>query len=213
MTPRISHPVFTSVVAVIRQGFGLAGAVLRLEKSVQSVLKDTTVSNWDAASGSGIDVQGKVFGWFRLPQPLSFYADGGSGMGEAFPRNAVMAALQAGVDFSSYDMLGENIVTALFVIHAGGGAEQTLSRGDIWSHKWIVPDGVKVGDNLSVRTYLTVPEDCNMKEEQYIVVEYRRRHGQDAFSPDEGIAVYVVDESINARQRRRHARYRVAAGG
>jgi immune inhibitor A len=28
-------------------------------------------------------------------------------------------------------------------------------------------------------------------------VEYRRKRGQDAFFPDEGIAVYVVDEAIN----------------
>jgi immune inhibitor A len=41
------------------------------------------VSGFDAASG--IDVQGEVHGWFRLPQPLSFYADGNSGMGENFP--------------------------------------------------------------------------------------------------------------------------------
>ncbi|HLO61462.1 MAG TPA: M6 family metalloprotease domain-containing protein [Azonexus sp.] len=258
-----------------------------------------TVSNWDAATGHGIDVQGQVFGWFRLPQPLSYYTDGSSGMDGAFPRNAqgmardaVLAAQQAGVDFSPYDMLGEHLVTALFIIHAGGGAEQTLSRDDIWSHKWVIPDGVSVDGNLSVQTYLTVPEDCNMGvcahewghlaarwadyydtgrvqqmqsnglgnyclmasgswgnngltpvlpngmlrmfhgwiepllvqkttgnvvlrpaaegggmvyinnparmvEEQYIIVEYRRRRGQDSFSPDEGIAIYVVDERID----------------
>ncbi|MGQ0503014.1 MAG: M6 family metalloprotease domain-containing protein [Panacagrimonas sp.] len=257
------------------------------------------VSNWDAGTGAGIDVQGKVFGWFRMPQPLSFYTDANSGLGDSFPRNApgmvrdaVLAAKQAGVDFTPYDVLGEHLVTALFVIHAGAGAEQTTSRDDIWSHKWIVPGGVPVGPNLSVSTYLTVPEDCNMgvcahewghlaarwadyydtgqveqmqsnglgnyclmaagswgnngltpvlpngmlrmfqgwivpqlvtkttqnivlkpaaeggsivyihnpatmAETQYIVVEYRRRRGQDAFSPDEGIAVYVVDERID----------------
>lgn len=258
-----------------------------------------TVSNFDGAAGKGIDVQGKVFGWFRLPQPLSFYTDGSSGMDGTFPRNAqgiardaVLAAQQAGVDFSPYDMLGEHLVTALFIIHSGGGAEQTLSRDDVWSHKWVIPDGVKVGPNLAVQTYLTVPEDCNMGvcahewghlaarwadyydtgrvqqmqsnglgnyclmaagswgnngltpvfpngmlrmfhswieprlvtkttknidlepaaeggsivyinnaarmvEEQYIIVEYRRRRGQDAFSPDEGVAIYVVDERID----------------
>ena len=36
-----------------------------------------------------------------------------------------------------------------------------------------------------------------MTDRQYIVVEYRRRRGQDAFLPDEGIAVYVVDEAID----------------
>lgn len=257
-----------------------------------------TVSNWDAADGKGIDVQGQVFGWFTLPHPLSFYTGGNSGMDDTFPRNAqgmardaVLAAKQAGIDFTPYDMLDEHIVTALFIIHAGSGAEQTLSRDDIWSHKWVIPGGVPVGPNLKVQTYLMVPEDCNMgvcahewghlaarwadyydtghvqhkqsnglgnyclmaagswgnngltpvfpngmlrmfhgwiepqhvtsttdnivlkpaaeggsivyinnpermAEEQYIIAEYRRRRGQDAFSPDEGVAIYVVDERI-----------------
>ncbi|MDP2375981.1 M6 family metalloprotease domain-containing protein [Reyranella sp.] len=261
------------------------------------------VSCYDPAKGTGIDVQGEVKGWFRLPNPLSFYADGNSGMGDSFPRNAqgmvrdtVEAALKDGVDFTPYDALGEHVVTALFVIHAGAGAEESTSPDDIWSHKWVIPNGVKVGPGLSVQTYLTVPEDCavgvcahewghlaarwadfydtgrvqstqsnglgnyclmasgswgnhgltptfpnamlrmfhgwiaptvvekttaniqlkpaidegnrkqaavfirnakTMEDGQYIMVEYRRRGGQDAFLPDEGIAVYVVDEAID----------------
>jgi immune inhibitor A len=257
------------------------------------------VSGFDAASGAGIDVQGEVHGWFRLPQPLSYYADGNSGMSDNFPHNAqgmardaVQAAQAEGIDFTPFDVLGEHMVTALFIIHAGSGAEQTLSRDDLWSLKWTVPGGVAVGANLSVRTFLTVPEDCNMgvcahewghlaarwadyydtgkqqatrsnglgdyclmasgswgnggltpvfpngmlrmfhgwaapqrvtkttadivlrpaaeggamlfiqnaktmTEMQYVVVEYRRKRSQDAFLPDEGIAVYVVDEAID----------------
>ncbi|CAN5761792.1 hypothetical protein BH11PSE6_BH11PSE6_06770 [soil metagenome] len=256
------------------------------------------VSGWNGA-GAGIDVTGKVFGWFRLPNPVSFYADGSSGMDGNFPRNAqgmardaVKAAIAAGVDLSGYDVLGEGTVTALFVIHAGRGAETTSGRNDIWSHKWVIPgNGVPIGNGVRASTYLTVPEDCHvgvcahewghlaarwadyydtgrvanfrsnglgdyclmasgswgdggltptfpngmlrmfhgwirpqmveqttpgivlepaaegggavvirnpgmMTETQYIVVEYRRRGGQDAFLPDEGIAIYVVDEAI-----------------
>lgn len=255
-------------------------------------------SGWSGA-GRGVDVTGAVFGWYRMPNPLSFYADGNSGMADGYPRNAqamardaVLAAQGAGVDFSGYDALGEKAVTALFVVHAGGGAETTGDRNDIWSHKWVIPDGgVKVGPNLAVTTYLTVPEDCkvgvcahewghlaarwadyydtgsvanmqsnglgnyclmaagswgdsglkpvypsgmlrmfhgwiapnvvtasasnirlkpaaeggevviirnaaHMTDSQYLVVEYRRKRKQDAFLPDEGLAVYVVDEAI-----------------
>jgi immune inhibitor A len=256
------------------------------------------ISGWDG-QGHGIDVTGEVKGWFRLPHPLSFYADGNSGMEDSFPRNAqgmvrdtIVAAKEAGVDFSGFDALGEGLVTALFVIHAGRGAEATLSKNDIWSHKWIIPGGIDVGAGLRVQTYLTVPEDCrvgvcahewghlaarwadyydtgrvqNMRsnglgdyclmasgswgnsglspvlpngmlrlfhnwvpvedvptsrknielrpaaeggsvalirneglltEQQYVVAEYRRRKGQDAALPDEGIAIYVVDEAIS----------------
>ncbi|RZI53863.1 MAG: M6 family metalloprotease domain-containing protein [Pseudonocardia sp.] len=256
------------------------------------------VSGFDGDPRVGIDIAGEVHGWLRLPRPLTSYADGNSGMSSNFPNNAqgmardaVKAAVAAGVDFTPYDVLDEGTVTALFVVHAGSGAEETGSKDDIWSLKWVVPDGVAINGNLSVQTFLTVPEDCNMgvcahewghlaarwadyydtgqsshtrsaglgnyclmaggswgnqgltpvfpsamlrmfhgwvkprlvtkttknlelrpaaqgggmlfiqnrrvmSDSQYIVVEYRRRRGQDTFLPDEGIAVYVVDEAI-----------------
>lgn len=256
------------------------------------------VSGWEKESGFGIDVSGEVHGWFRMPQPLSFYTDASSGMDGNFPRNAqgmardaILAAKAAGVDFTGYDALGEGVVTALFIIHAGGGAEQTGDRGDIWSHKWVIPSGVDLSEGLRAVTYLTVSEDCRvgvcahewghlaarwadyydtgsspnmrssglgdfclmasgswgndglsptypnamlrmfhgwitpevistsragvelkpaaegggalvvrnsktMSDSQYIVVEYRRQKKQDVFLPDQGVAIYVVDEDI-----------------
>lgn len=246
----------------------------------------------------GVDIQGAVHGWFRMPQPLSFYANDESGMSESFPRNAqglardaVLAARAAGVDFSGYDALGEKLVTALFVVHAGAGAEETGAKGDIWSHKWVIPEALEVAPGVKASTYLTVPEDCKvgvcahewghlaarwadyydtgesenlvsnglgsyclmaagswgnggatptlpnamlrmfhgwiaptlitrsskdlvltpaaeggaclvvqnrktMTDQQYLIIEYRRRQFQDSFLPDEGIAVYMIDEAI-----------------
>lgn len=109
------------------------------------------ISGW-GQSPNAIDVTGSVHGWYRMPNPIEYYADGSSGMDGTDPRNAqglardaVLAAKADGVDFSGYDVLGENTVTALFVVHAGGGAETTGSRSDIWSHKWAIPGGVSVG--------------------------------------------------------------------
>jgi immune inhibitor A len=257
------------------------------------------ISRYDENTDRGIDVRGEVHGWFRLPHPSSFYTDGQSGTREnADPRNAqgmardaVTAALAAGVDFTGTDVLGEGQITGLVIVHAGRGAEQTESPDDIWSLKWIITGGVSIAPGLRANTFLTVPEDCSMgvcahewghlvprwadfydtgqapraksnglgnyclmaggswgdtgltptlpngmlrmfhnwvdidmvtesrsgialrpaaegggvviiqnqalmNEQQYVLVEYRRRAGQDAYLPDEGIAVYVVDESI-----------------
>lgn len=252
----------------------------------------------DPAKATGIDIDGEVYGWFRLPHNLSYYTGDSSGMAEAYPRNAqgmaedaIAKATEAGVDFNGYDALDEKMVTALFIIHAGAGAEESGETSDIWSHKWTLHKPVIVAPSLKVSTYLTVPEDCRvgvcahewghlaarwadyydtgdvknlisnglgtyclmangswanggttpalpngmlrmfhswitpriltksakglvltpaaeggdclivskakgLKEGQYIVIEYRRRRGQDTYLPDEGIAIYVVDESI-----------------
>lgn len=256
-----------------------------------------TVSNHDDA-GNGIDVDGEVVGWLRLPEPSSVYTDNQSGMGanpqrnaQRMARDAVQAALSLGVDLAPYDALGEKAVTALFIIHAGRGAEESGDKGDIWSHKWVIPDPPRAG-KIVANTYLTVPEDCKigvcahewghlaarwadfydtgssenfksnglgnyclmasgswgnsgltptypngmlrvfhgwvepelikksttgvsvraadaggspliiknkktMKETQYILIEYRRQKGQDLFLPDEGIAIYLIDEAID----------------
>jgi len=258
------------------------------------------ISNYNTSKGAtGIDVNGKVFGWFRLPNNSDYYTSSASGMGN-YPRNAqgmaedaVTAAIRQGVDFTPYDALNEGSVTALFIIHSGRGAEETGSRNDIWSLKWVVPNDIKVNNNLVVNTFLTVPEDCQMgvcahewghlaarwadfydtgnasnqvsnglgnyclmasgswnnggltpglpngmlrmfhdwinpleitettkgimlkpaaeggsivmiknnstmpRAEQYIFVEYRRKKLQDSFLPDEGLAIYTVDEGID----------------
>lgn len=254
---------------------------------------------YSEVSNKKITITGEVHGWLRLPNPLSFYTNGGSGTLSTFPQNsqglaldAVNAAVGEGISFDGYDVFGEKIVTALFVIHAGRGAEETGSPHDIWSHKWQIPGGVKVskpGDpTIIAQTYLTVPEDCavgvcahewghlaarwadyydtgesgesqglgmyclmasgswgeggvsptypngmlrsfhdwidiqaidadaevelkpasdgggavlirndaTMTNSQYIVCEFRKRLNMDRALPDEGLAVFVVDESV-----------------
>ena len=128
------------------------------------------ISEFKRSDGNkGIDVSGEVHGWFRLPQTSDFYTGGNSGMG-TYPRNsqkmaedAVQAALDNGVVFDdSLDIYGEGSVTALFIIHAGSGAESTGFSNDFWSLKWLLRQPLSVGGNLSANTFLTVPENCQM---------------------------------------------------
>jgi immune inhibitor A len=263
------------------------------------------VSHHDT-QGHGVDVQGEVHGWYRLPHPLSHYTHHSSGMGGRYPNNAqamaldaVHAAMKAGVDFSGFDALGDQRVTALIIVHAGLGGEETGRRSDLWSHKWTVPGCPQVAPGLRVSTYLTVPENCTvgvvahewghlaarwadyydtgadpattsnglgqyclmaagawgggglqpslpnamlrlsqgwtvprridastaglvlkpaaegggcllihnprtMTARQSILVEYRRRRLQDSHLPDEGIAVYVVDEAARDEDNENH---------
>ena len=78
----------------------------------------------------------------------------------------MQVALQNGVTFEpQLDKFNQGIVTALFIVHAGRGAEvmPPSTRGhEIWSHKWNVRNPVQVGPNLAVTIYLVVPNDCKV---------------------------------------------------
>jgi immune inhibitor A len=121
-----------------------------------------------------VDVNGSIHGWLRMPNNYSFYTNGESGMkGNSYPRNAqrmaedaVRTAREAGVAFEDeLDVLNEGTVTALFIIHAGLGAEtlnRTIGGRHIWSHKWGMRKPIEVANGLYATTYLTVPNDAKV---------------------------------------------------
>ena len=125
-------------------------------------------------SAGKVAVSGTVHGWMRMPKSYSFYTNNESGMkGTSYPRNAqrmaedaVAVAIADGVVFpATLDVLHTGAVTGLFLIHAGRGAEELsppMSKQQIWSHKWFLPNPATVNTNLVAGNYLTVPEDCNM---------------------------------------------------
>lgn len=122
-----------------------------------------------------VEISGSVHGWLRMPEPYSFYTNNQSGLRwDAYPRNAprmaedaVRKALEYGVQFEpELDKLGEGIVTALFIIHAGRGAETirhpVLRGSEIWSHKWRIRNPITVTPSMTATIYLTVPHDCKV---------------------------------------------------
>lgn len=125
------------------------------------------------ASHGKVDVVGSVHGWMRMPRPYTYYVNRRSGTG-AYPHNAqrlaehaLAAAKEHGVVFEpELDKFGNKMITGLFIVHAGMGAEVmpsvSLQAKHIWSHKSDMHDAVSVAPNLWAGTYLTVPEDANM---------------------------------------------------
>lgn len=115
-------------------------------------------------TGGKINLQGAVVGPYRMPQKLSYYANGQSGTGAALPNARTMArdaltAADPAVNFAPYDNDGNGYVDAFIVVHAGAGGEVTGNAGDIWSHKWTFSEGAVTADGTKVYAYLTVPED------------------------------------------------------
>jgi immune inhibitor A len=110
--------------------------------------------------------------WLRLPQSYSYYVGNESGGDDnGYPHNAkrmvedaVSVALKEdnSIKWDKYD-INKDGIDALFVIHAGPGAEVQMTAAQrakhIGSHKWAVQRPVNVTDKTRVVQYMTVPED------------------------------------------------------
>jgi immune inhibitor A len=136
-------------------------------------------------------------GWQRAPNTYAYYVNGNNGFG-TYPRNAqrltedAVHAVDSLVDFKQYDNNGDKVVDALFVVHAGQGAEYTNNKNDIWSHAWSVKTTTFV-DSVYVRRYSMEPEYWSTAGDMTIGV-YAHELGHAAFGlPD----LYDRDYSSN----------------
>jgi M6 family metalloprotease-like protein len=110
------------------------------------------------------EVIGDVAGWYRMPEDNVYYActEGEHGFGP-YPHNAqklvedAVLAADPDVNFANYDKDGNGVVDALFVVHAGPGAEETGSACHIWSHRSVTHDYIPV-DGVTVHDYSMEPE-------------------------------------------------------
>ena len=104
-----------------------------------------------------------TIGWKTAPQPYSYYVDGQNGYG-TFPANSqglardIVQLTDPFVDFSLYDNDSDGQIDALFIVHAGPGAEFTGSDNDIWSHAWTIPGGYTTNDGVTAFRYAIQPE-------------------------------------------------------
>ncbi|MGM1048856.1 MAG: M6 family metalloprotease domain-containing protein [Bacillota bacterium] len=141
--------------------------------SKKSSLTGSLSDYYEEVSSGKVQIEGEVHGWLRMPQDYSYYTNGTSGMSDSYPRDArklaedaVKTAQSEGVTFDpNLDKLGNNEITALFIVHAGLGAEKLnppLRGKHIWSHKWVMRNPIEVSPNLYASTYLMVPQDAKL---------------------------------------------------
>ncbi|WP_406335135.1 M6 family metalloprotease domain-containing protein [Streptomyces sp. NBC_00203] len=115
-----------------------------------------------------VDIVGEVTGPVRLPQKLSWYANNNFGIGrpagqaraQIMARDAAVSADPL-INYAPYDNDGNGFVDAFIVLHAGAGGEATGNRGDMWSHKWVLPNAYNA-DGARIFGYLTIPEDAKI---------------------------------------------------
>jgi immune inhibitor A len=110
--------------------------------------------------------------WLRAPQLYSFYIGDSFGIYPGtYPNNVqgiVWAACSLAdpyIDFSGFDEDSDGIVDAIFIVHAGPGAEETGDINYVWSHQWQLsntgsgcPGPYHTDDGVDVDHYSMEPE-------------------------------------------------------
>ncbi|NIR47424.1 M6 family metalloprotease domain-containing protein [candidate division KSB1 bacterium] len=114
------------------------------------------------------EVTGVVTRWYTASNPRSFYANGKAGFG-AYPNSSRKLVEEAvlladdDVDYSQFDNNADGRVDALFVVHAGPGAEEIYTENFpehdnyLWSHKASIQ--TRVLDDVAVSEYTLEPEN------------------------------------------------------
>lgn len=132
-------------------------------------------------SGGSLKINGKIAGWYTLPQTAAYYGAEKGSSNDVNPRAAVAHALQLLAkdpninlaDFDKtdrYDLDGDGnynepdgIIDHLMVIHAGVGQEAgggSLGSNAIWSHRWNLGGLYQIpGTNYKAYDYTIEPED------------------------------------------------------
>ena len=119
-------------------------------------------------SYGALDLTGEVVGYVRAPQPYSYYTARESGTGTNYPNNTpgllhdALTIFCRSDNLARFDADDDGFVDAIFLIHAGRGAEAESNpakrKNMIWSHKWTLPQPF-VHQGVKVFAYSTEPED------------------------------------------------------
>ena len=123
--------------------------------NVTGSIRDFYIEN----SYGQFDVISTIAGWYTSINNFSYYSDYTGANAYLLVEEAVAAA-DPYVDFSDYDNDGDGWVDALYVVHAGPGAEalpEDVRDDYIWSHAgWIE---TQLHDGVYVEGYSTEPEN------------------------------------------------------
>ncbi|WP_234293350.1 immune inhibitor A domain-containing protein [Fictibacillus sp. FJAT-27399] len=165
---------------------------------------------YEQQSGGSYTVEGKAYGWLKVPGTAAFYgadrASGGHdnvtpGGSKQLVVDVYKAALDAGIPLGDYDLEDphdldgdgkywepDGLVDHLQIIHAGMGQEAgggSLGNNAIWSHrsaKFFDPDGL--GNGLpGFYDYTMMPEDG-------ATGVFAHEYGHDLGLPDEYDTIY-----------------------
>ncbi len=136
--------------------------------------------------------------WLRVPQDYSYYIGDSFGLYPGnFPQNvqgivwAACSLADPHVNFAHFDEDGDGVVDALFVVHAGPGAEETGNPDYVWSHQWQLsntgtgcPGAYPTNDGVEVDFYSMEPERFETETGRITVGVFAHEFGHILGLPD-----------------------------
>ncbi|MBA7515444.1 hypothetical protein ES705_07484 [subsurface metagenome] len=138
--------------------------------------------------------------WFRAPENYSYYIGDSFGIYPGnYPQNVqgiVWAACSLAdpfINFADFDEDGDGIVDAIFIVHAGPGAEEGFSGhiNHVWSHQWQLsntgtgcPGAYHTNDGVDVDHYSMEPERFETETGRITVGVFAHEFGHVLGLPD-----------------------------
>lgn len=117
---------------------------------------------------------GDVHGWYRAPNPSTFYTNKENGFGK-YPQSSErliedvieIALKDPDIDWTSFDQNDNGYIDNIIVVHSGSEAAWTGDINDFWAHVWIIPQpkiiqGRTVWVYALVSEYLDTPENYRL---------------------------------------------------
>jgi immune inhibitor A len=116
---------------------------------------------------------GELYGWYRAPNPSTYYANQENGFGK-YPNSAeklVEDVIElakndpnAPIDWQSFDENNNGYVDNLIIVHAGAEAAFTGDLNDLWAHVYVIPNPQIIQDEnvwiyAMTSEYLSKPSD------------------------------------------------------
>lgn len=139
---------------------------------------------------------GEIYGWYRAPQPSTYYTNDNNGFGD-YPKNTQklvedvvnMASQDPNIDWESFDNNRNGYIDNIFIVHAGAEAAYTGDINDIWAHVYVTPDVINIqtpgsSQGTNVWVYAMTSEYLNQPSDPQTIGGDCHEHGHQLGLPD-----------------------------
>jgi M6 family metalloprotease-like protein len=140
-----------------------------------------------------------VVGWYKARRRHNYYGRNNFTGNDRYPAKLVIEAVAAAdalVDFSDYDIDGDCYCDVVAIVHQGTGEEGGGVSTDIWSHRWNLRNAAYFGDGTGEYITNDKAECGNIKVNDYIIqpeILYGQLHTMGVFAHEFGHSLGLPD--------------------